>query len=257
MASLRKSLRPSVRQAAIFEMVEKKGRATVEELSEEFYASFETVRRDLNALAEEGRLRKVHGGAVKLGIAREGSFGERLATNARAKQEVAEKLAKLVQPGQSIMLDTGSATLICAERLSRIRDLTVVTNSVQIAECFSKAQNGSNAVLLGGSYRSENAQTVGAQTCTEIGRFRTDHVVLTISALDHLGAYDFTEDEAQVARAMIENAQELTLVADQSKLGRSSIFKICDLDEITRLIVEGKPDRDLQAALVAAGAELL
>jgi DeoR family glycerol-3-phosphate regulon repressor len=251
------TLRPSVRQAAIVEVIEKNGRASVEKLAEEFDASQETVRRDLNALAEAGRVRKIHGGVVKVDVAREGSFNERINKNLRAKQEVAEKVAKLVQPAQSVMIDTGTATLICSDALSRIHDLTVVTNSSSIAKRISAAQNGSVVILLGGNYRHDSTQTVGPQTCAEIGRFRTDHVILTISALDHLGAYDFAEEEAQVARAMIETANDLTLVADRSKLGHSSTFKICELEKVTRLVLEAKPDPGLHASLMAAGVEVL
>lgn len=253
----RRALRPSVRQAAIVEMIEKNGRATVERLAEKFDASQETVRRDLSALAEAGRVRKIHGGAVKVAFAREGSFEERLKRNLRAKLEVAEKVAKFVQPGQSVMIDTGTATLTCADALARIRDLTVITNSAKIAERISSAQNGSSVILLGGKYRPDNAQTVGPQTCAEIARYRTDHLILTISALDGLGAYDFLEDEALVARSMIEHANDLTLVADTSKLGKSSTFKICELDRISRLVLEASPKPELQASLAAAGVELL
>ncbi|WP_322990213.1 DeoR/GlpR family DNA-binding transcription regulator [Hoeflea sp.] len=252
-----KSMRPSVRQAAIFEMIEKRGRATVEQLAEKFGASAETVRRDLSALAEAGRVRKVYGGAVKVNIAKEGLFEERLATNTRAKREIAEKLSQLVRPGQSIMIDTGSTTLICIEAIMRHRDLTVITNSTHIAEVVAAAKNGSSALLLGGIYSDNNAQTVGAQTCAEIRRIRTDHVVLTISALDSSGAYDFSEDEAQVARAMIEGADALTLVADGSKLGRVSTFRICELPEIRNVILDVAPPSDLGAALIAADVNII
>ena len=257
MALQRRPLRPSVRQAAIVEVVEKSGRATVEQLAVEFSASQETVRRDLNTLAEAGRVRKVHGGVVKVGVEREGSFDERLKRNLRAKQVVAEKVAKLVKPGQSVMIDTGSATLICAEALSRIRDLTVVTNCTRIADRVASAQNGSDVILLGGSYRPGNMQTVGPQACAEVSRYRTDHVIVTISALDQKGAYDFEEEEAHIARAMVEYSNNLTLVADLSKLGHSSTFKICNLDRADRLVIEASPEPELKAALSTAGVDIL
>ena len=250
-------MRPSVRRAAIVERIDGSHRATVEELADEFGASLETVRRDLNVLAEAGRLRKIHGGAVKLEMVREGTFGERLKKNLRAKQEVAEKVAGLVRPGQSLMIDTGTATLICAEALSRVRDLTVVTNSTRIADRFARAQNGANVFLLGGKYHADSAQTTGPQTCFEIRRFRTDHVILTASAIDLSGVYDFTEEEAQVARAMAQNIGNLTLVADSSKLGRSSVFKICDLENVRRIVLEEKPDLELKSPLIDAGAEII
>ena len=155
------------------------------------------------------------------------------------------------------MMDTGTATLICADAMSRVPGLTVVTNSTRIADCISSAQNGSNAILLGGNYQPGNAQTVGAYTCAEIGRYRTNHVILTVSALDELGAYDFTEEEAQVARVMIDNDSDLTVVADSSKLGQSSTFKICELERIARLVLDSEPKPPLLASFEAAGVDVI
>lgn len=155
------------------------------------------------------------------------------------------------------MIDTGSATLVCTEALAKIRDLTVITNSTNIAALISAAQNGSKAVLLGGTYSHDNAQTVGAQTCAEIARYRTDHTILTVYAFDQQGAYDYSEDEARVAQAMAEYANELTVVADLSKLERSSTFSICELDKIDRLVLEDAPPANMQAALAAAGVDIL
>lgn len=253
-----KNLRPAVRRATIVDMVEKNGRATVEELALVLGASQETVRRDLNSLATAGQIRKVHGGAVRVEAEQqEGSFGERLKKNLPAKHSVAEKVAKIVKPGQSVMIDTGSATLVCAEALTRIRDLTVITNSTKIAALIASAENGSKAILLGGSYRHDNAQTVGAQTCAEISRIRTDHTILTVYALDQHGAYDYSEEEARVAQSMVDYANELTIVADLSKLGRSSTFKICDLDKVNRLVMEDTPTGSIYDQLLAAGVDIL
>ncbi|WP_274423220.1 DeoR/GlpR family DNA-binding transcription regulator [Chelativorans sp. YIM 93263] len=245
-------MRPSVRQAAIYELVEKRGRATVEEIAERYGASVETVRRDLNVLAEQGRVRKIHGGAVRQAGLREGRFEDRLAENTQAKREIAEKLARTVQPGESVMIDTGSTTLLCAEALARLRDLTVITNSTRIAHTIANAGNDSRAILLGGAYRVGNDQTYGAKTCAEIAEYRTDHVVLTVSALNASGAYDVSYEEAQIARAMVRNAGNLSLVVDHSKLNRTATHKVCDLTQVRHAFLNRSPDADLAAALRAA-----
>ena len=259
MPVLLKPMTPSVRQAAIAELVcnSSGGKLTVEMLAAKFEASPETVRRDLNVLAKEGRIRKVHGGAEPLSFVVEGSFEERLSTNLRAKREVAEKLAKVIKPGQMIMMDTGTATLTCAEALNRVPDLTVVTNSFRIAERISGANNGSHAIVLGGRYRAESAQTLGPQVCAEIAMYRPDHTVLTVSAIDTAGAYDFTEEEALVARSMISNASSLTLVADQSKLNQTSTYKICEHSQVSRLVLEAEPSPELRGSLSLSGVEIL
>lgn len=247
-----KSMRPSVRRAGIHEYVERRGRAAVEDIAEKFGASVETVRRDLNLLAEQGRIRKVHGGAVSLAGEGEGAFDERLAKNAQAKREVAEKLARMVQPGETILMDTGSTTLFCAEALARIRDLTVITNSLRIAHVIAGAGSGSKAVLVGGTYRVGNDQTYGPRACAEIAEYRPDHVVLTVSALDATGAFDADHEEAELARSMARHARNLSLVLDHSKLNRTAAYRICDLTQVRHVFLNHEPDPDLLAALRAA-----
>lgn len=255
--SRRPSVRPSVRKAAIFELVEQRGQVSVDELVDKFDTSPETVRRDLNALADAGRVRKVHGGVLRISPTEEGPFTDRLALNSRAKQIVAEKLAKTVPPDQSLLIDTGSTTFLCAVELANISNLTVITNSTKVASVISGQPNCSKVILLGGMYRHDNAQTVGSTTVTEIGQFRADQAILTIGTLDARGATNFSEAEAQVARAMIEAAEHVTIVSDFSKLGRRSTFHVCELQQIDRLILDKKPDAELQVALDAACVEVL
>ena len=250
-------MRPQFRKTAIVEFVERHGKASVEELADRFATSPETVRRDLKVLAGDGRVRKVHGGVVRISSPKEGPFDERLGQNRLAKQLVAEKVVKIVSSGQSLSIDTGSTTLICAEALARLRDLTVVTNSTRIAHMFTSMANGATVILLGGTYRHDNAQTIGPTTCAEIGRYRTDHAILTVGTLDAQGAFDYSLDEAEVARAMIKTSGLVTLVADSSKLNRRSPFQVCGLEQIDRLVLDKRPDVDLHRRLDAVGVEVI
>lgn len=253
----RTALRPSLRKAAIFEFVEERGGASVEELADRFHTSLETVRRDLSALADAGRVRKVHGGVRRISHGEEGPFEDRLARNTLAKQLIAEKLVKTVTPGQSLFIDTGSTTLICAEALARLRDLTVITNSARIAGVLSAQRGRASVILLGGRYRHDNAQTVGATTVAETARYRADHAILTVGTIDATGPADFSEDEAQVARAMIDASDSVTVVADTSKLNKRSTFRVCGLDRIDRLITDKAPDAAFRETLDTAGVELI
>ncbi len=250
-------MRPKFRKAAILEFVEQRGKASVEELAGKFAMSPETVRRDLKALAGDGRVRKVHGGVVKIAPGQEGPFDERLGQNTLAKQLIAEKLVKTIRPGQSVLIDTGSTTLIGAEALARLRDLTVITNSTRIAHAVASWTEDATVILLGGAYRHDNAQTVGPTTCAEIGRYHSDHAVLTVGTLNGRGAFDYSLDEAEVARAMIDASDLVTVVADSSKLNRSSPFKVCEHDQIDRLILDKDPDAGLLRQFEAAGVEVI
>ena len=245
----RTALRPGIRQAKICELVSRRGEVSVEDMAERFHASPETIRRDLSALAEAGRLRKVHGGARALGPLEEGVLRARMRQNLLAKQLIAEKAAALVVPGMVLFVDTGSTTLIAARELARIRRLTIITNSTQIADVFATGAGGAEVILLGGRYRHANAQTVGAETIAQAGLYSADMALLTIGALDSHGAMDFSSREAQLARVMVANAHECTVLADHSKLGKRAGFRVCRLEQVTTLICDRPPEESLKEAL--------
>jgi len=250
------SLRPAVRQAKISELVAKRGEATVESLSDAFDTSAETIRRDLTVLAEAGQLRKVHGGARSFEPRGEGEFDARLRRNALAKRQIAEKLADLITPHMTLFLDTGSTTLICAQVLARIKNLTVITNSTRIADTFVAGRGGAAVYLLGGRYRGDNAQTVGGEVISQIGSYHADMAILTVGAIDAGGGMDFSNHEAQVARAMIKAAKTLTVVVDHSKFSRRASFGVCGLGEIDTLVTDRAPDAAMSAALALAKVEV-
>lgn len=245
----RTAMRPGIRQAKICELVNRRGEVSVEEMAERFSASPETIRRDLSALAEAGRLRKVHGGARAPAVPEEGVLRARMRQNLLAKQLIAEKAAGLVRPGMVLFVDTGSTTLIAARELARIRRLTVITNSTQIADVFATGAGAAEVILLGGRYRHENAQSVGAETIAQVGLYSADMALLTIGALDTRGATDFSSREAQLARAMIANAEACTLLVDHSKLGKRAPFRVCRLDQVATLVTDRAVEESLKESL--------
>lgn len=249
--------RPRDRQAQIAELIRRQSAVTVEELAERFRASHETIRRDLGALADAGIVRKVHGGA-KLPRARtgEGPFDQRMTENAAAKRVIALKAAALVEPGQTVFIDTGSTTLMCAEALAKIGGLTVITNSTRIAEVFG-AEGPSTVFLLGGRFESDNRETVGPIAIAGIAAFQADLAILTVGAIDRsAGLMDYSFDEAQVARAMIANAASVMVLADGSKFDRRAPFKVGALDAADLLVTEHDPDAQWTTALKAANVTI-
>lgn len=207
------------RQDKIVEIVRKNERASVEELARLLNISRETIRRDLTELAKSGRVHKIHGGATLPRTFGEGSFQQRLSDNADAKARIAQTAVSLFSPGETLFIDTGSTTLYFAEALSKISGLTIVTNSSEIARIVSMPDNGNRTFLLGGEFNPDNRQTVGAMVTSQIRLFRAHHAVLTIGALDsQTGAMDFNIEEADVARAMIEQSQSLTVLVDLPNL---------------------------------------
>jgi DeoR/GlpR family transcriptional regulator of sugar metabolism len=246
---------PRLRQEKIAAAVRRQGRVSVEQLATHFKTSHETIRRDLAALAEAGTVLKVHGGARLPGRQEEGPFHERLATNAVEKRIVAGKVARLVAPGATLFIDTGSTTLMCAEEIGKIAGLTVITNSTVIAAVLAERGNRTTVFLLGGRFDGDNRETVGPTAIAEIQGFHADHALITVGALDAAaGVTDYNFDEAQVARAMIEHADSLIVAADASKFDRRAAFAVCPLERITALVTDRRPEGRLSAALSAAGA---
>ena len=250
-------MKPKQRQLRIQEIVGRYGETSVEALALEFGVSAETIRRDLFHLASTGALQKVRGGARRLRLSSEGSYQERVFEHAEAKAQIAQKLAEIIEPGDTVFIDTGTTTLACADALAAISGLTVITNSLRIAQVLGRSDGGASIYLLGGGYGADNAETVGPMAIEQIARFQADHAVLTIAALDpDVGAMDANFDEAQVARAMIDNAGSTIVVAHVTKLGRRAAFRVCGADEIDMLVCNVPPDAAFAASMKAANVEL-
>lgn len=248
---------PRQRQARIAEIIWQEGQMSVDALAQRFAVSVETIRRDLGQLAEGGMLQKVHGGAKRPRLHAEASFNERMADNGEAKRTIAAKVTRLVEPGDTLFIDTGSTTLACAEALAGVGRLTVITNSSRIAQVFAAAPHANTVYQLGGAFHADNGQTVGPMVIDQIREFQADHAILTVSGLDpQVGATDSNFDEAQVARAMIANARHLFIVAHVGKLGLKAAFRVCRTEEIDALVTDRAPATADAEMLAAAGVEI-
>jgi DeoR/GlpR family transcriptional regulator of sugar metabolism len=249
-------VKPRDRQVKILEIVGRDGAASVEALADTFGVSIETIRRDLSDLASTGVLHKVRGGARRIRLFAEGSFEERRSEAAEAKAAIARTLLGVVEPGDTLFIDTGTTTLACAEELARRDGLTVITNSAAIAQRMGAA--GRHKVfMVGGTWAAGNGETVGPIAIEQIGRFRADHAVIGIAAIDaEGGAMDADFDESQIARAMVDNARHVIMLAHREKFGRRAAFGVCRLDEIDMLVSDREPDGPLALALAGAGVEV-
>ncbi|AOF93439.1 DeoR/GlpR family DNA-binding transcription regulator [Sinorhizobium sp. RAC02] len=230
----------------------------MDQLAEELTVSRETIRRDLVGLDELGRIQKFHGGAKLRSIAAtemggEGPFAARMAENLPAKRQIAKAAASLLSPGDSLFIDTGTTTVLFAEAIAGLSGLTVITNSIRIASLVSAG--GENKVfLIGGAFSMDASETVGSLAVEQIGRFRARHAFLTVGAIDGTGLLDFDEAETQIARAMIERVETVTVLADASKFNKRGIFEVTGWDQIGRLVTDTEPPPNITQAIEAAGA---
>lgn len=251
-------MRPRDRQLQIIDLVRARGKVTVEQLALEFTISAETIRRDLTFLATTGKIRKVHGGAIPLRDFGEGAFAQRMHSNAEAKRQIAHKARQLAKPGDTIFIDTGSTTLVMAEALATVDDLTVITNSTAIAQVISAANQTTRIYLLGGSYNEDNRQTCGAMALEQLAGFHANLSILAVAAVAAgTGAMDFSHDEASIARAMIAHSERVAILADASKFDEVAPFVVASFAQIDTLVCDEAPRGVLAERLEQAGVEVI
>lgn len=225
-------------------MLENNGQINAQALADTLNVSRETVRRDLVELEIDGKIERVHGGAMLPRGEAEAPFSQRVTTQRGAKREIARKAATLIQPGQCIMVDAGSTTAIFAQQLAKLSGITVITNSLNIAKTIQMAGSNIELLLLGGGLLTDVPATYGELTLSEIRRFKADLAFVAPVAVNSEGAHDFALHEAEIATAMMERSAEAIVMADASKLGRTSRVRYCGPEEISTLITDASADPD-------------
>lgn len=251
-------MRTDSRREQIAALVATRGEVSVEEIATLCDASLETIRRDLVFLQDAGALLKIHGGAKRAPSFIEGPFQERMNENRAAKQVIARKLAAWMSTDQIVFIDTGSTTLIAAETLSGANSLTVVTNSLKIAGHLAARRDGPRVMMLGGQVDGDNGETIGSQAIEQIKRLNADCAIVTVGTLsDAHGACDYNLEEAEIARAMISQADRTIVLADQSKFDRKAAHRVADIGHIDVLISDVAPGGRLGNALAKAGVHVL
>jgi DeoR family transcriptional regulator, glycerol-3-phosphate regulon repressor len=248
-AAIRNKKKPvlalSFRQSEILELARAEGRVVVEDLAQRFDVTLQTIRRDLSDLADAGHLDRVHGGAVvRTGVANIG-YEARRRMNEAAKTAIARACAAAIPDNCSLILNLGTTTEAVARELLHHRNITVITNNMNVANTLV-ANPGCEVVVAGGALRRTDGGLVGELTTQFFEQFKVDYAVIGVSALDRDGdLLDFDLAEVRVSKAIIHQSREVHLVCDHSKLDRSAPARLASLAEITRMFT----DRPLPADL--------
>ncbi|MBR5338472.1 MAG: DeoR/GlpR transcriptional regulator [Lachnospiraceae bacterium] len=248
------------RREQILTLLKKDGSVKVVDLVKRFGVSIETIRRDLEALEEEGFLRRVYGGAVRESRRSEETLlQERMVQNAAEKERIGKAAAAFVQDGDVIGIDVGTTTLEMARALLQ-RDLRiiVITNSIQIAATLSASEK-IEVILIGGRVR-HGELSVGGHMLTEANMrlFQTDKLFLGVGGItDRFGITDFREEETAFRRIGIERTKEVYALADHSKFGVTAMYHVCDADRIHTVITDAGTGRDMISALRMKGAQVV
>lgn len=250
-------MRQTVRQRAIVDLVRDEDVTRVIDLADRLGVSDETIRRNVKALVEGGLLTRHHGAVELSGAAVEAPFDRRMRVAASAKKAIAAAVADRVRDGQTVMLDTGSTTAFVAQALAARKGLTIVTNSLEIARHLV-GRNDNRIYLAGGELRADLAAAVGSDAENFIRGFRADVAILSIGGVDaRAGFTDFDLDEARIARAMIESCDQTLVAADGSKFGRRAPVSVCETTEISGVVTDALPSKDVADWLSETGVALL
>lgn len=245
----------SKRHTEILRILNEEGNVTIAALAARLGVSLETVRRDVKPLTENGSVVRMHGAVGLAGQSGEAPFQRRMRENAEAKQAIARHMAKTVRNGDSIMLDTGTTTSFVARELLGHRDLTVVTNSSDIARILAPVA-GNRVFLAGGEVRSDSGAAFGASAVEFISRFSVKHAVISAGALSVAGVMDYELAEREFARTVLSCGEHRIVVTDHSKFTRRGLVHVCGLDSIDELVTDSAPPEDIAAALEAEGVTL-
>ncbi|MET7442418.1 DeoR/GlpR family DNA-binding transcription regulator [Streptomyces sp. NPDC004082] len=262
------------RRNLILDEVRRRGGVRVNELTRKLGVSDMTVRRDLDALARQGVVEKVHGGAVPVVEAstHEPGFEAKSGLELTAKEDIARTAAGLVAPGTAIALSGGTTTYALAHQLTDVPDLTVVTNSVRVADVFHSAQRvsgqrqGAATVVLTGGVRTPSDSLVGPVADQAIAALHFDVLFLGVHGISvEAGLSTPNLAEAETNRRLVQSARRVVVIADHTKWGTVGLSSFATLDQVdtwvtdaglpaeareemaehpTRLMVAGEPADD-------------
>ncbi len=243
-AGQEKSSKQESRYAAILEHLHKTGSANVEDLYRQLNVSVHTIRRDLEALNDRGSLRRVHGGAAQLEpffyepFRSDHSFQEQIESYPEEKRRIARAAALLVHEGDVVAMTAGTTTTETVRCLPMNRGLTVVTNTVNVAMELSKRKD-IEVFVTGGALRGTWFSLVGPTAIQSINKVFIDTLFVGVNGIDEKrGLTCYNTDEAELNRAMVQQARRKIVVADSSKFGVVANWLIAPTSVIDILVTD-------------------
>jgi DeoR/GlpR family transcriptional regulator of sugar metabolism len=250
-------MHPAERQAKIEAYLHKAEFASLEELAHSVSASVSTVRRDIAALEAGKRVRRTHGGARTLQQPKSDEF----VFNVRDTHQVAEKerlgeaCAELIQPGQNVIIDSGTTCFHVAKHLGD-KVAQIITNSLPVANLFSSS-NRHEVHLSGGVIYPRLGTLVGPHAVDTFSRMHADVAILSGSGIASDGIYNSHALLVDIQRAMMAGAARIIFCLDHTKFGRRSTFFLCDFAKVDVVVTDAEAPRALVEELRAKDIEVV
>lgn len=235
-------MKQNTRHRAIISLIQQQGFVDTDALVEQFAVSPQTIRRDLNELANADLIRRHHGGATLPSSSENTAYSDRKVQHLKEKEAIARALAKHIPDGASLFIDIGTTPEAVAKALlEKHIGLQIVTNNLNVAAMLMH-KTDFNLILAGGEVRSKDGGIVGETTVDLIRQFNLDFAILGISGISDGGdLYDFDYHEVRVKRAIIENSRRVLLAVDNSKFGRNAMVRLGMISDISLLISDSAP----------------
>jgi DeoR/GlpR family transcriptional regulator of sugar metabolism len=249
----------SQRRSVILELVEESGAVKVSELVERLGVSDMTIRRDIERLSSDGLLERVHGGALALGDSRsseEPGFSAKSLLQRAQKQAIARAAARRVEAGSAIGISAGTTTFELARAVKDVPQLTVVTNSVPVAQLLHESGLPGQTVILTGGVRTPSDALVGPVAVTALRSLHVDLLFLGAHGVDdRSGLTTPNLVESETNRALVASARHVCVLADSSKWGTVGLSTFADLAEVDLFVTDaGLPGRARESLRESVGS---
>ncbi|TCS83843.1 DeoR/GlpR family DNA-binding transcription regulator [Tepidibacillus fermentans] len=246
------------RKALILDYIQKKSRASVQELGEYLNVSESTIRRDLKELEDLKLLKRTHGGAISVeNVNFEPTFREKEDQYFLEKGAIAKRAVEFIKEGDTILLDSGTTIFHVVKELKRFQKLTVVTNSLIFAHELQDSQ-GIDVIIIGGFLRRETLALVGPLAEEALSAIKVDKAFIATNGLDiKEGLTTPNLIEASTKRKMIESSKQVFLLADHSKIGKIAFAKFANINKVDKLIIDDAVPEYTVKELIKLGIEVV
>lgn len=244
------------RQTRLLEQVRARDVMSIEHLAESLGVTLQTIRRDVQLLAQAGLLARYHGGVrLPRSTIENLAYQQRQKLNAAGKQRIAHAIAQAIPHHCSLLINIGTTTEAIARELLGHQGLRVITNNLNVASILA-ANTSCEVIVAGGAMRHLDRGIVGETAVDFIRQFRVDIGLIGISGIEPDGTLrDYDLREVKVAQALIEHSREVWLAADQGKFNRPAMVELARLDQIDRLFTDAPPPEPFPDLLAEAGID--
>ena len=248
------------RRSSILQILRENSNVSVAELSKRFGVSEVTIRKDLNLLKERNLLVRTRGGAITSdsgAVENEVSLRFKTLAHYREKSAIGRAASALIEEGDTIIIDSGTTALQVARNLQKFKNLTILTNALNVAQEVLSYKRF-NVILLGGSIRNSSESVVGALAELNLKMFNCDKVFMGVDSFNlENGISTPSIEEANINQIMIQRSRKVIAVFDSSKVNKRALAFIAGLDQIDTIVTDEGMEKSMQKRLKSLKVNLI